>query len=75
MAMLLRPWNAGSNTAADHISVVKAALAQLSSTQADRRPGRAVMVAPTHTRRPSRQTNVCRSPGLVHSPTRTRYPG
>jgi hypothetical protein len=29
LAMLLRPGNAGSNTAADHISVIKAALAQL----------------------------------------------
>jgi len=44
LAMLLRPGNAGSNTAADHISVVKAALAQLPSTVADRRPGRAVLV-------------------------------
>ena len=44
LAMLLRPGNAGSNTAADHISVVKAALAQLPCTTADRRPGRGVLV-------------------------------
>ncbi len=43
LAMLLRPGNAGSNTAADHISVVKAALAQLPCTTADRRPGRGVV--------------------------------
>ena len=44
LAMLLRPGNAGSNTAADHISVVKAALAQVPSSGADRRPGRSVLV-------------------------------
>jgi len=44
VAMLLRQGNAGSNTAADHISVVKAALAQLPPTGADRRPGRRVLV-------------------------------
>ena len=43
LAMLLRPGNAGSDTAADHISVVKAAFAQLPSTS-DRRPGRTVLV-------------------------------
>jgi hypothetical protein len=44
LAMLLRPGNAGSNTAAGHISVVKAALAQLPASGADRRPGRSVLV-------------------------------
>jgi hypothetical protein len=44
LAMLLRPGNAGSNTAADHIAVIKAALAQLPSSTADRRPGRGVLV-------------------------------
>jgi hypothetical protein len=44
LSMLLRPGNAGSNTAADHISVVKSALAQLPSTTAGRRPGRGVLI-------------------------------
>ncbi|ACV78455.1 IS1380 family transposase [Nakamurella multipartita] len=44
LAMLLRPGNAGSNTAADHISVVKAALAQLPASSAARQPGRRVLV-------------------------------
>ena len=44
VAMLLRPGNAGSNTAADHIGVVKAAVAQLPCTTADRRPGRGVLI-------------------------------
>ena len=44
LAMLLRPGNAGSNTAADHIAVVKAALAQLPLTGVDRRPGRGVLI-------------------------------
>jgi hypothetical protein len=44
LAVLLRPGNAGSNTAADHISVVKDALAQLPGSTADRRPGRSVLV-------------------------------
>ncbi|MFT4157312.1 MAG: IS1380 family transposase [Microbacterium sp.] len=41
-AGLLRPGNAGSNTAADHITVVKAALAQLPG--AKERPGKSVLV-------------------------------
>lgn len=41
-AGLLRPGNAGSNTAADHITVVKAALAQLPG--ASERPGKSVLV-------------------------------
>jgi len=40
----LRPGNAGSNTAADHIDVVKAALKQLPGHQAGQRPGRKIMV-------------------------------
>ena len=40
----LRPGNAGSNTAADHIDVVKAALKQLPGHQAGLRPGRKVLV-------------------------------
>lgn len=44
LAMLLRPGNAGSNTAADHIEVTKAALRQLPSTRAGRRPGRKVLI-------------------------------
>ena len=44
LSCLLRKGNAGSNTAADHITVVKAALAQLPSYRSDRRPGRRVLV-------------------------------
>ena len=40
----LRPGNAGSNTAADHIAVVKAALRQLPGHQPGTRPGRKVLV-------------------------------
>lgn len=42
LAIKLRPGNAGSNTAADHITVVKAALAQLPS--ANPRPGKSVLI-------------------------------
>lgn len=41
LAMLLRPGNAGSNTAADHITVTEASLAQLPVAH---RTGRAVMI-------------------------------
>ena len=44
LALLLRPGNAGSNTAADHIAVVKAALAQLPGHRPGARPGRKVLV-------------------------------
>lgn len=40
----LRPGNAGSNTAADHIKITKAALAQLPAIRAGRRAGKWVMV-------------------------------
>jgi len=40
----LRPGNAGSNTAVDHIEVTRAALAQLPTHQAGRRPGRRVLI-------------------------------
>lgn len=36
--MLLRPGNAGSNTAADHISVIRQALRQLPADNARRAP-------------------------------------
>jgi Transposase DDE domain group 1 len=36
LAMLLRPGNAGANTAADHVSILDAALAQLPADVADR---------------------------------------
>ena len=42
--MLLRPGNAGSNTTADHITVVRAALAQLPGHRPGTRPGRKVLV-------------------------------
>ncbi len=44
LAVLLRPGNAGSNTAADHIAVLKEALRQLPGHRAGRRPGRKVLV-------------------------------
>jgi Transposase DDE domain group 1 len=42
--VLLRPGNAGSNTAADHIEVVREALRQLPSRRRGRRPGRRVLI-------------------------------
>ena len=44
MAILLRPGNAGSNTATDHISVIRQALAQLPGHRPGHRPGRKVLV-------------------------------
>ncbi len=44
LSFLLRKGNAGSNTAADHITVVKAALAQLPGYRFGRRPGRTVLI-------------------------------
>lgn len=44
LAMALRPGNAGSNTAADHIAVTRAALAQLPGHRPGTRPGRRVLV-------------------------------
>lgn len=44
LAVMLRPGNAGSNTAADHISVVRDALKQLPGHQPGTRPGRKVLI-------------------------------
>jgi len=44
VAVQLRPGNAGSNTALDHIAVTRAALAQLPAHRAGRRPGRSVLI-------------------------------
>jgi hypothetical protein len=44
LAVLLRPGNAGSNTAADHISVLRDALRQLPGSRPGTRPGRKVLV-------------------------------
>jgi hypothetical protein len=44
LAVLLRPGNAGSNTAADHITVVRDALTQLPGHQSGRRPGKKVLI-------------------------------
>jgi len=44
LSVMLRKGNAGSNTAADHIAVLKAAFAQLPGHQPGRRPGRSVLV-------------------------------
>jgi hypothetical protein len=40
----LRPWNAGSNTAADHIMLTRQALRQLPGHRSGSRPGRRVLV-------------------------------
>ena len=44
IAVALRPGNAGSNTAVDHIAVTRAALAQLPGHRTGRRPGRRVLI-------------------------------
>jgi hypothetical protein len=44
VAVMLRPGNAGSNTAADHIAVVRDALKQLPSYRPGTRPGRRVLI-------------------------------
>lgn len=44
LSVMLRPGNAGSNTAVDHITVAKAALAQLPGHKPGTRPGRRVLV-------------------------------
>jgi hypothetical protein len=44
LSVLLRPGNAGSNTATDHIAVIRDALAQLPSHRPGRRPGRKVLI-------------------------------
>jgi hypothetical protein len=44
LAALLRPGNAGSNTAADHIAVIRAALRQLPGHRPGRRAGRKVLI-------------------------------
>ncbi len=44
LAVLLRAGNAGSNTAADHITVARSALTQLPGHRAGTRPGRKVLI-------------------------------
>lgn len=44
LAVMLRPGNAGSNTAADHVAVVRDALKQLPSYRPGTRPGRRVLI-------------------------------
>jgi DDE family transposase len=44
LAVLLRAGNAGSNTAADHIAVARAALAQLPGHRPGSRPGRRILI-------------------------------
>lgn len=44
LAVLLRPGNAGSNTAADHITVIKGALTQLPGRRPATRAGRKVLI-------------------------------
>ena len=44
LSVLLRPGNAGSNTAADHITVLRDALRQLPGHRTGTRPGRKVLI-------------------------------
>lgn len=44
LAILLRPGNAGSNTAADHITVIRQALRQLPGHACGTRPGRKILI-------------------------------
>lgn len=44
LAVMLRPGNAGSNTAVDHIEVTRAALRQLPGHRVGTRPGRKVLI-------------------------------
>ncbi len=44
LSVLLRPGNAGSNTAADHITVLRQALRQLPGHRTGTRPGRKILV-------------------------------
>ncbi|MBO0808785.1 MAG: IS1380 family transposase [Actinobacteria bacterium] len=44
LSVLLRPGNAGSNTAADHITVIREALRQLPAHRPGTRPGRKILV-------------------------------
>jgi hypothetical protein len=44
LSVLLRPGNAGSNTAADHITVLRAALRQLPGQRPGTRPGRRILI-------------------------------
>jgi hypothetical protein len=44
LAVMLRAGNAGSNTAADHIAIVKNALAQLPGHRPGNRPGRRILI-------------------------------
>jgi hypothetical protein len=44
LSMLLRAGNAGSNTAADHLSVLRNALRQLPNHRAGTRPGRKILI-------------------------------
>jgi hypothetical protein len=44
VAALLRPGNVGSNTAGDHLRVIRAALRQLPGYRAGRRPGKKVLI-------------------------------
>ncbi len=46
LSVLLRPGNAGSNTAADHIAIARQALAQLPGHRPGTRPGRKVLIRP-----------------------------
>jgi hypothetical protein len=44
LSVLLRPGNAGSNAAADHITVLRDALQQLPGNRVDTRPGRKILI-------------------------------
>jgi len=53
LAVMLRAGNAGSNTAADHIAVIRQALRQLPGHRRGSRPGRRVLVRPVGVEEPS----------------------
>jgi len=59
LAVLLRPGNAGSNTAADHITVTRQALAQLPGLTGDGRPGRRVLIRVDGAGWPTRSGSPC----------------
>jgi hypothetical protein len=83
VAALLRPGNAGSNTAADHLTVIRAALRQLPGYRAGRRPGKNVLIrvdgaGATHELLDERQNPTSvpdQTPVKIANSTGTKDPG
>jgi Transposase DDE domain group 1 len=68
LSVLLRPGNAGSNTAADHVTVIREALRQLPGHRPGTRPGRKVLIridsaGCTHGHAPRTASAPPRTPG------------